>query len=92
VIDECFAHVGRVMRRNGWFDFTFDRTDGEEHHVLREDFYYRTETLVRLAEKYGLIATFMNDWEELPHKQSKIRITLGTPSTRAAQRPPIDVP
>lgn len=77
VIEECFAHVGRVMRPDGWFDFTFDRTEGEEHHVLREDFYYRTETLVRLAEKHGLAARFMDDWEKLKHGQSKIRVTHG---------------
>ena len=76
VIEECFAHVGRIMKPDGWFDFTFDRTEGKEHHVLREDFYYRTETLVDLAARYGLHATFMEDWERLPHKQSKIRITL----------------
>jgi len=76
VIEECFAHVGRIMKPDGWFDFTFDRTEGKEHHVLREDFYYRTETLVDLAAEYGLHATFMEDWERLPHKQSKIRITL----------------
>ena len=44
VIDECLAHVGRVMKPGGFFDFTFDRTEGAEHHMLREDFYYRTET------------------------------------------------
>ena len=33
----------------GFFDFTFDRTEGTEHQVLREDFYYRTETLLDLA-------------------------------------------
>jgi len=77
VIEECFAHVGRVLAPGGWFDFTFDRTEGEEHHVLHEDFYYRTETLIALAEKYGLSARFMNDWEKRPHGQSKIRITHG---------------
>lgn len=75
VIDECLAHVGRIMAPDGFFDFTFDRTDGTEHHVLREDFYYRTETLVALAAKHGLSARFMDDWERLPHKQSKIRVT-----------------
>jgi len=75
VIEECLAHVGRVMKPNGFFDFTFDRTDGAEHHVLREDFYYRTETLVALAGQYGLNAQFMTDWEKLPHLQSKLRIT-----------------
>ncbi len=75
VIEECFAHIGRVMRPTGWFDFTFDRTEGKEHQVLREDFYYRTETLVALADRHGLDAAFMDDWERGPHKQSKIRVT-----------------
>jgi ubiquinone/menaquinone biosynthesis C-methylase UbiE len=75
VIDECLAHVGRVMTRDGIFDFTFDRTEGSEHHVLREDFYYRTQTLIGLAGKHGLDAQLMEDWERLPHQQSKIRVT-----------------
>ncbi|MCQ0007883.1 class I SAM-dependent DNA methyltransferase [Actinomadura madurae] len=75
VIDECLAHVGRVLAPDGFFDFTFDRTEGTEHHVLREDFYYRTETLLALAERHGFSARFMDDWEELPHGQSKIRVT-----------------
>jgi len=75
VIGECLAHVGRVMKPGGFFDFTFDRTEGTEHHVLREDFYYRTETLVALAGRHGLAGQFMTDWEELPHPQSKLRIT-----------------
>ncbi|HET6728137.1 MAG TPA: class I SAM-dependent methyltransferase [Jiangellaceae bacterium] len=74
VIDECLAHVGRVLKPDGWFDFTFGRTEGEEHHVLREDFYYRTQTLVALADRHGLDARFMDDWERLPHKQSKLRV------------------
>lgn len=74
VIEECLANVGRILQPGGFFDFTFDRTAGTEHHVLREDFYYRTETLIALAETYGLKAEFMDDWEKLPHKQSKIRV------------------
>ncbi|WP_327048272.1 class I SAM-dependent methyltransferase [Microbispora sp. NBC_01189] len=75
VIDECLRHVGRVLHPDGFFDFTFDRTEKAEHHVLREDFYYRTETLVRLAERYGLKARFMDDWERSRHRQSKLRVT-----------------
>lgn len=75
VIDECLAHVGRVLAPDGFFDFTFDRTEGAEHQVLGEDFYYRTGTLIRLAEKHGLTARFMEDWEQLPHGQSKLRVT-----------------
>nr|WP_238362957.1 class I SAM-dependent methyltransferase [Actinopolymorpha pittospori] len=77
VIEECFAHIGRVLAPGGFFDFTFDRTEGREHQVLHEDFYYRTETLVKLAERYGLRGQFMDDWETRPHGQSKIRITHG---------------
>ncbi len=75
VIGECLAHAGRVMKPGGFFDFTFDRTEGTEHHVLREDFCYRTETLGALAGRHGLAGQFMTDWEELPHPQSKLRIT-----------------
>jgi SAM-dependent methyltransferase len=75
VIDECLRSVRRVMAPDGFFDFTFDRTEGAEHHVLREDFYYRTGTLVALAARHGLRARFMDDWERLPHEQSKLRVT-----------------
>jgi SAM-dependent methyltransferase len=74
VIDECLAHVGRIMAPGGRFDFTFDRTEGSEHQVLREDFYYRTETLTNLAARHGLEAEYMADWEETGHHQSKIRV------------------
>jgi hypothetical protein len=63
------------MTRDGIFAFTFDWTEGPEHHVLREDFYYRAETLTGLAGKYGLNAQLMDDWERLPHQQSKIHVT-----------------
>jgi SAM-dependent methyltransferase len=75
IIDECLAHVGRVLAPGGFFDFTFDRTVGAEHQVLHEDFYYRTETLTGLARRHGLSARFMDDWELLGHGQSKIRVT-----------------
>ena len=75
VIDECLASIGRVMASGGFFDFTFDRTTGAEHQVLREDFYYRAETLVGLAAKHGLRARLMDDWAALGHPQSKIRVS-----------------
>ncbi len=74
VIGECLAHVGRVMAPGAFFDFTFNRTTGSEHDVLREDFYYRTETLIALARGHGLHAELMDDWEPL-HPQSKLRLT-----------------
>jgi SAM-dependent methyltransferase len=75
VIEECLSHIGRIMVPGGFFDFTFDRTEGAEHQVLREDFYYQTQTLINLAKRHGLEARFMDDWELLPHDQSKIRVT-----------------
>jgi SAM-dependent methyltransferase len=77
VIGECLQTVRRVMAPGGFFDFTFDRTEGAEHHVLHEDFYYRTGTLIALAASHNLQARFMDDWEMLPHGQSKLRVTHG---------------
>jgi SAM-dependent methyltransferase len=74
VIEECFTHIGRILKPEGFFDFTFNRTDGRERQVLREDFYYRTDTLVELADRCGLDAAFMDDWEAMQLRQSKIRV------------------
>jgi hypothetical protein len=38
-------------------------------------FDYLTETLVALADSYGLDAQLMADWQQLGHPQSKIRVT-----------------
>ncbi len=43
--------------------------------MLREDFYYRTDTLLTLAAQHNLHARFMDDWEKRPHGQSKIRVS-----------------
>ncbi|HET8599141.1 MAG TPA: class I SAM-dependent methyltransferase [Segeticoccus sp.] len=75
VVEECLAHVGRILTPDGFFDFTFNRTEAAEHHVLHEDFYYRTETLVAAAERHGLTARLMEDWEQSSHRQSKLRVT-----------------
>jgi 2-polyprenyl-3-methyl-5-hydroxy-6-metoxy-1,4-benzoquinol methylase len=74
VIDECFAHIGRIMKPEALFDFTFNRTDGTEFGRLREDFYYRPDTLIAAAAGHGLDATLMTDWDRLGHSQSKIRV------------------
>lgn len=46
VVEECLAHVGRILKPEGFFDFTFKGTEPAEQQVLHEDFYYRTETVV----------------------------------------------
>jgi ubiquinone/menaquinone biosynthesis C-methylase UbiE len=73
VIEECFAHVGRIMKPDAVFDFTFYRTEGREFTRLREDFYYRTQTLAAAAQRHGLVAELMADWEGT-HPQSKMRV------------------
>jgi SAM-dependent methyltransferase len=73
VVAECFANVGRVLRADGWFDLTFNATSGKEHHVLHEDYYYRPETLLALAERHGLEGERMEDWTPR-HRQRKLRL------------------
>lgn len=74
VIEQCLAHVGRILAPGGFLDFTFGLADGPEHHVLWEDFYYRPETLIGAAARHGLEARLMDDWELPPHRQAKIRV------------------
>lgn len=76
VISECLAHVGRVMAPGAFFDFTFHKTVGAEHHLLGWAFYYRSETLLALARSHGLDAHVMADWKKCGGPQSKIRVTL----------------
>jgi len=73
VVEECFANVGRVMAPDGFFDLTFNATSGREHHIAREDFYYRPQTLIDLAASYGFDAEVMVDWSPL-HKHEKLRL------------------
>ncbi|MDS1270276.1 class I SAM-dependent methyltransferase [Lipingzhangella sp. LS1_29] len=79
VLRECLTHIHRVLVPGGFFDFTFNRTSGAEYQVLREDYYFRTETLLSLAEELGFHAEFREDWEERPHRQSKIRVVKPKP-------------
>jgi SAM-dependent methyltransferase len=83
VIEECFRHVGRILRPDGWFDLTFNATEGKEHHVLHEDYYYRPATLIRLAERHGLAAEVMEDWDPR-HRQRKLRVRHRPVSTAPA--------
>jgi ubiquinone/menaquinone biosynthesis C-methylase UbiE len=84
VIDECLRHVGRVMAPGAFFDFTLHVTGGSEHQVLHEDFYYRAETLTRLAAQSGLQVRLMEDWGAV-HQQSKMRVTELVPDPPPAR-------
>lgn len=94
VLRECLIHIHRVLVPGGFFDFTFNRTTGAEYQVLREDYYFRTETLLSLAEELGFTAEFREDWEKRPHRQSKIRVTKPKPDepTEAAHEDPNEAP
>ena len=74
IIEECFANVGRVMAPGAIFDFTFYRTDENDYQVLREDYYYRTETLTQLAQRYGFQTQLMDDWDDPWDFQPKLRL------------------
>jgi SAM-dependent methyltransferase len=74
VIEECFANIGRIMKPTGFFDFTFNMTTGAEFGRLREDFYYRVDTLAQAATRHGLRTEFLDDWEKLGYVQSKMRV------------------
>src|SRR5215469_3346839 len=75
VIAECLSKVGRVMAPGAFFDFTFHRTAGSEHHLLGWAFYYRSDTLLGLARSHGLDARIMTDWKSLGGPLSKMRVT-----------------
>jgi SAM-dependent methyltransferase len=76
VVEQCFAHVARILKPDGAFYFTYNRADGRERSTLGEDWYYRTETLLDAARRHGLDAQFMDDWEGLRPRQSTIRVRL----------------
>lgn len=72
VIAECFAHIGRVMKPKGFFDFTFNATTDRPHQVLREDYYYQPQRLIDLAETHGFTAELLTDWSG--NAQAKMRL------------------
>lgn len=74
VIEECLDHVGRILRPGGVLDLSFNETQDREHHVLREDYYYRAETLVAAATARGFTADHLPDWAP-GHQQSRLRLT-----------------
>lgn len=71
VIEECLENVARILRPDGFFDFTYFSTPGDPYDRHREDYYYRTEQLVTLAEKKGYTAKLMDDWS---YSQPKLRL------------------
>ena len=75
IIDQCLANVGRIMAPDGFFDFTFYASGDQDYQVHREDFYYRPETLLAMAERHGLNAQMLDDWHDPWDHQPKMRLT-----------------
>jgi hypothetical protein len=62
------------MAPKAFLDFTYNATDGKPHQVLREDYYYRPERLVELAEAHGFEAELRDDWSG--NRQAKMRLRV----------------
>ena len=72
VIDQCFASVTRILKPDGFFDFTYLK--GERMSYLDEDFSYPTQMLVDMAAAHRLLATPMADWDRSQPEQQKLRL------------------
>jgi ubiquinone/menaquinone biosynthesis C-methylase UbiE len=70
-ITECLDYVWRVLRPDGFFDFTYFATQNDPYDRHCEDFYYRTEQLVTLARERGYSVEVMDDWT---YSQPKLRL------------------
>jgi len=71
VLDECLTHVGRVMRPDGFFDFTWLLSEGAPASVLGEDFYFPREQVTGIARSRGFELEEMEDWA---YVQPKLRL------------------
>ena len=71
VIDGYLQGMRRVLKPTGFFDFTYNETDGDTWDFLEEDYYFRRQVLIDLAAEHGFAATPMTGWE---HKQAKLRL------------------
>jgi SAM-dependent methyltransferase len=72
IIEAAFMGVRRVIREDGFFDFTFNESaDGRHWGALREDYFYPVEMLIGLAADRGFEAEKMEGWA---HPQAKLRL------------------
>ena len=74
VVEAALIGVRRVIRPDGFFDFTYNESaDGTYWGQLREDYFYPTTMLVDLAARHGYIAEPMAGWQ---HPQAKLRLRV----------------
>jgi hypothetical protein len=65
------------MARSGLFGFTFYSHEDRDYQALREDFYYRPSTPLALAERHGLTARLLDDWNDPWDRQPKSALSTG---------------
>lgn len=82
VLDECLAHVGRVMKPSAFFDLTWFSTDGTPYSKLGEDFYFPRHDLSDLAAKHGFSFEVMSDWVYVQDK-ARLRRPLAAEGSTA---------
>lgn len=71
VIEGYLSGMRRVLKPDGFFDLTYNRTDGETWDFLQEDYYFSLDTITATAADHGFETTPMTDWK---HKQDKLRL------------------
>jgi len=53
-IEECFQHIGRLLKEDGKFFATFFEDTRERISFRQTNFYYPYKTLLLLGKKHGL--------------------------------------
>lgn len=72
IVSAAFEGVRRVIREDGFFDFTYNESaDGRYWGTLREDYFYPVDMLIGLAGERGFEAEKMEGWV---HPQAKLRL------------------
>jgi SAM-dependent methyltransferase len=72
VVEAALVGVRRVIRPDGFFDFTYNESaDATYWGTLREDWFYPTEMLIDLAARHGFRAKRLSGWV---HPQAKLRL------------------
>jgi SAM-dependent methyltransferase len=74
-IEECFAHVGKVMTPTSMFFFTFkERETGTPERRGFKEYYQPFSYFEALATRYGFEVAHMADYQH-PRRQQMVRMT-----------------
>ena len=75
VIRSSMLGVKRVLRPEGFFDFTILEINETSANILEKDFYYSVDVIRDLAEGCGYTVQVMDDWTDHPHTKIRARIS-----------------